>query len=147
MRYLTSKKEIAIWVCYFMAFCIPSATAPLIVETLNMKTLIIVNAFNWGIFLLMAAAYWGYPVLNNNDIEVRNILYRFYRKRYAYKDIYKIEICSGSIYHWPCVKIYTTKRKRPYFHCLDCMSPDSIPAFLNELNSHGVKAICTVNYK
>lgn len=98
-------------------------------------------------FYFIMACSWNYPTLASNELEIRNALYGFYKKSYIYDDIKCVEVCGWSIYHWPCVKIYPTKRKRPYSHCLDCMSQDSIPAFLNELNSHGVKAICTVDYK
>ena len=98
-------------------------------------------------FFFIMACSWNYPEPSSKELEVKNVLYGFYRKRYSYDNIRYVEVCRWTIYHWPCVKIYTTIRKRPYSHCLDCMSQDSIPAFLNELNSHGVKAICTVDYK
>ena len=66
------------------------------------------------------------------------------RKKYEYEDIRKVEICRGSIYHWPCIRIYVKSHTKPYFHSLDCMSQDSIPEFLAELGEHGVDAESTV---
>ena len=145
-KYFTSKKYIIIWGiptcgCLLFAVCLclqgPPANA-----TKFCSAILCYLAFSFAL-----ASSWSYPALSNTELEIKNVLYGFYRKRYLYDDIKCVEVCGWSIYHWPCVKIYTTKRKRPYPHCLDCMSQDSIAEFLNELNSHGVKAICTVGYK
>lgn len=146
MKYFSSKSHIktwSLWLSTLSIFFIALLYKGKPANEIGFILLII------GIILiyLIIAYHWKYPEVTGSNLVIRNALYIFYKMNYNYRDIEKVEICRGSIYHWPCVKIYTTKRNRPYFHCLDCMSQDSIQAFLNELNSHGVKATCTVSGK
>lgn len=90
----------------------------------------------------MAGAYWSYPELTNNDLKIRNVLYRFYKKSYAYDEIQRVVICAAP-YHYPCLRIYLKSRTKPILHCIDSMSDKSVPVFIKELNSHGVDTICT----
>ena len=62
-------------------------------------------------------------------------------------NIRKVEIYRGSIYHWPCIRVYLKPEERVYWHSIDCMSQDSIPEFLRELHEQGVDAVCLVEYK
>jgi hypothetical protein len=146
-KYFTGKKEIIVWLGFLLLLCLPVALMPFYQPSVDMKSYIVVVLFLFSVFFVMTSVYWGYPILTNKGLEIRNVLYFFYRKRYAYEDIRKIEISVGSIYHWPCLRIYLKSSEKSYFHCIDCMSGKSISAFVEELSSKGVEVICPADYK
>lgn len=147
MKYNNSRYTIKLWITYLVILCIPCTLLPIFKMPINVTGYFILLLAMYLIFFIMVDDFWCYPIVNKRELTITNVLYKFHKKTYQYDSILRIEVCQASYVHWPCVKIYTSNRRRPYFHYLDCMSQDSIPAFLNELNSHGVKAICTVDYK
>ncbi len=92
------------------------------------------------LLLILAAAYWKYPVLTDKELIIKNVLFRSYRKRVIYSDIQKIEICHGGQTHYPNIKIYLKSGSHPLLYAIDCMSVNSVPEFLKELESNGVEA-------
>ena len=147
MKYFTSKSQIIIWGLFIAVLGIPCLLMPLHRAPANVPlyTSVVVAIFIF--FFIVAAVSWGYPELTEKELEVRNVLYRFYRKHYTYDNIRKVEICRGSIYHWPCIRVYLKSGEKVYWHSIDCMSQDSIPEFLRELHEHGIDAVCLVEYK
>ena len=143
MKYLTSKKQIIIWLCFLLIFS-PCLYFPIYRPQLNIKTYVVLAIYILGCFLLMAGAYWSYPELTNTDLKIRNVLYRFHKKSYAYDEIQRVVICAAP-YHYPCLRIYLKSRTKPILHCIDSMSDKSVPVFIKELNSLGVVTIwCTI---
>ncbi len=95
----------------------------------------------FAFFLIMVAIFGGYPVLTENELVIRNVLYRSYKKRFAYDDIRKVEIYHGDPTHYPCLKIYLHSTPLSV-HCnIDCMSQSVIPEFIAGLSSKGVEAV------
>ncbi len=136
-KYYTSKKEVIGWSAFLIIFS-PAFFLPLYRPQVNRMDYAIISIFILTTFLLMAAAYWGFPEITNTHLEIRNVLYRFYRKRYAYDDIRKVVICRVP-YHSPCVRIYLKSRISPVVHCLDSMDKNSIHDFLQDLQSHCIE--------
>lgn len=136
MKYLTSKKQIVIWSCFLIIFS-PCLFLPIFRPQINIRTYLILAAYILGSFLLMASVYWSYPELTANDLKIRNALYRFYKKSYAYDDIQRVVICAAP-YHYPCLRIYLKSRTKPVLHYIDSMSDKSVPIFIKELQSHGI---------
>lgn len=95
------------------------------------------------VFFLSMAFHWNYPELNKDELEIANVLYGFYSYNYRYEEIKKVEVTiigrAGL-----GLKIFTTRRERPYWHITKCMSTKSITSFLYDLNSKGVFGICTL---
>ena len=139
MKYLTSKKQIVIWSCFLIVFS-PCLFLPIFRPQVNIKTYLILAAYISGTFFLMASVYWGYPELTENGLKIRNLLYRFYKKSYAYDEIQRVVICAAP-YHYPCLRIYLKSRTKPVQHYIDSMSDKTVPTFMKELQSHGIDTI------
>lgn len=147
MKYFTSKFQVVLGTLWLLVICLPNTLLLLFGTPVRVMAFTILSISTYLLFFILVAAFWKYPELTNKELEVRNVLYRFYRKHYTYDNIRKVEICRGSIYHWPCIRVYLKSGERVYWHSIDCMSQDSIPEFLRELHEHGVDAECLVEYK
>ncbi len=91
-------------------------------------------------YLILAAIFLGYPELSDNELIIRNALHVSYKKRFAYNDIRKVEICHGG-FHYPCLRIYSNTFQHPILYGIECMSQDSISGFSADLSEKGVEVI------
>lgn len=147
MKYFTSKFQVVLGTLWLLVICLPNTLLLLFGTPVRVMAFTILSISTYLLFFILVAAFWKYPELTKKELEVRNVRYRFYRKHYTYDNIRKVEICRGSIYHWPCIRVYLKSGEKVYWHSIDCMSQDSIPEFLRELHEHGVDAVCLVEYK
>ena len=147
MKYFTSKFQVVLGTLWLLVICLPNTLLLLFGTPVRVMAFTILSISTYLLFFILVAAFWKYPELTEKELKVRNVLYRFYRKHYTYDNIRKVEICRGSIYHWPCIRVYLKSGEKVYWHSIDCMSQDSIPEFLRELHEHGVDAVCPVEYK
>ncbi len=141
-NYLSSISPIIIhlvFACALLGFFI--ALAILDTRRVMIPLWIMSASMTFAFFLIMVAIFGGYPVLTENELVIRNVLYRSYKKRFAYDDIRKVEICHGDPTHSPCLKIYLHSTPLSV-HCdIDCMSQSVIPEFIAGLSSKGVEAV------
>lgn len=147
IRYFTSIEQIILWSLWILLLGFLTIFLLIYQTPAMIYGYIMLIVFILFIFLIMAAIFWKYPVLTDNGLEIKNVMYYSYKRHYDYSDIRKVEICRASAYHWPNLKIYLQSIPAPILHSIDCMSQDSIPEFLKELHEHGVDAVCLVEYK
>lgn len=143
-KYFTSKRDIITWSIVESIFVIELISLLLQRPPASTLRLFICIAIMVGIYLLMAIN-WNYPEITDDELVIRNFLYRFFKLRYKFDEIEKVDFYYGKA--GLCIKIITTKRRRPHYYCIACMSSNSIPTFLYELNSKGVHGICSFKYK
>ena len=143
-KYFTSKRDIITWSIVESIFVIELISLLLQRPPASILRLFICIAIMVGIYLLMAIN-WNYPEITDDELVIRNFLYRFFKLRYKFDEIEKVDFYYGKA--GLCIKIITTKRRRAHYYCIACMSSNSISTFLYELNSKGVHGICSFKYK
>ena len=140
MKYLTSKFQVVLGTLWLLVICLPNTLLLLFGTPVRVMAFTILSISTYLLFFILVAAFWKYPELSDNELIIRNALYVSYKKRFAYNDIRKVEICHGG-FHYPCLRIYSNTFQHPILYGIECMSQDSILGFSADLSEKGVEVI------
>lgn len=98
----------------------------------------------WGLTGTLGVCWihsrWNYPVLHDEFIEIKNIVFLNYSKKYKYEDIEHIEIPFVP-YHNPCLAIKLKGRRFRRLHDINCVDFDTLDTLIGVLQQKGVSAM------
>ena len=92
MKYFTSKFQVVLGTLWLLVICLPNTLLLLLGTPVRVVAFTILSISTYLLFFILVAAFWKYPELTEKELEVRNVLYRFYRKHYTYDNIRKVEM-------------------------------------------------------
>lgn len=89
--------------------------------------------FAMTVFLLT----WSWPVVKDQELEIRWLLLPLLNREYRYADIQKIVFKADTRYAF-VMSIIRQDGKTAFWGVLDCMPVNKIQEFLDDLRLHGV---------
>ncbi len=95
----------------------------------------------------MSIGYF-YIISDDQGLSIKNLIYRFWRKRVGYSDLKMAEfgITRGSYAHYIYLRIHTPESKS-WKYAINLVSDEDVLRLIEELKSHGVTVSTTEEFE